>query len=105
VDHFSGSGHPVPLKVQSVEAHLVVVRDRPVHDREPVSGKGLYLSAGVNGPAVGASVRVPWAAEKSPCAPGTVPRPLPAPLPDKVWINEPPATIKISNSPQTTQAA
>ena len=31
--------------------------------------------------------------------------PQPRPLPDKVWINEPPATIEISPSPQTTQAA
>ena len=31
--------------------------------------------------------------------------PQPRPLPDKVWINEPPATIETSNSPQTTQAA
>jgi putative transposase len=31
--------------------------------------------------------------------------PQPRPLPDKVWINEPPATIEVSNSPQTTQAA
>ena len=40
-------------------------------------------------------------------APRAVPRPLPAPksLPAKVWINEPPATIETSTSPQTTQAA
>jgi putative transposase len=31
--------------------------------------------------------------------------PQPRPLPDKAWINEPPATIETSNSPQTTQAA
>jgi putative transposase len=31
--------------------------------------------------------------------------PQPAPLPDKVWINEPPATIETANSLQTTQAA
>jgi len=31
--------------------------------------------------------------------------PAPKPLPAKVWINEPPATIETSPSPQTTQAA
>jgi putative transposase len=31
--------------------------------------------------------------------------PQPRPLPGKVWINEPPATIETANSPQTTQAA
>jgi putative transposase len=31
--------------------------------------------------------------------------PLPRPLPDKVWINEPPTTIEVSKLPQTTQAA
>jgi hypothetical protein len=31
--------------------------------------------------------------------------PQPRPLPDKVWINEPPATIETANSLQTTQAA
>lgn len=31
--------------------------------------------------------------------------PQPSTLPDKVWINEPPATIETANSPQTTQAA
>ena len=31
--------------------------------------------------------------------------PQPRPLPDKVWINEPPTTIEASNLPQTTQAA
>lgn len=31
--------------------------------------------------------------------------PQPKPLPAKVWINEPPATIETSTSPQTTRAA
>ena len=31
--------------------------------------------------------------------------PQPKTLPAKVWINEPPATIETSGSPQTTQAA
>ena len=31
--------------------------------------------------------------------------PQPPTLPDKVWINEPPATIETTNSLQTTQAA
>jgi putative transposase len=31
--------------------------------------------------------------------------PQPRPLPDKVWINEPPATIETANSSQTTQTA
>ena len=31
--------------------------------------------------------------------------PQPKDLPDKVWINEPPATIETSTPPQTTQAA
>jgi putative transposase len=31
--------------------------------------------------------------------------PQPKSLPAKVWINEPPATIETTQSPQTTQAA
>ena len=31
--------------------------------------------------------------------------PQPRPLPDKVWINEPPATIETTSSRQTTQTA
>jgi putative transposase len=32
-------------------------------------------------------------------------RPYPPPLPTRVWINKPPATLQTDNSPQTTQAA
>ena len=32
-------------------------------------------------------------------------RPYPPPLPTKVWINQPPTTLQINTSPQTTQVA
>lgn len=75
-------------------------RHRNGSDAHPVVRARRHLGAGPGPPA--ATLRAAYEAHperfRGRC-------PQPRPLPDKVWINEPPTTIENSNSVQTTQAA
>ena len=87
-------------KLNIVQSFFTYYNTEHRHSGNPVVCARRHLGAGPGPPA--ATLRAAYEAHperfRGRC-------PQPRPLPDKVWINEPPTTIENSNSVQTTQAA